>query len=145
MQPEQINWDGMGNQWKYVCPSCDHTRIIEPIGRNAANLTVSVLALTFLAVLNYMDRTSDWISWTIWGGVCLLFLGFPAFKFFIHSRYPVTGTVETEVQKDILEDPLQQGLEKIEKVSFLRGLLSPIFMIIIVLGLALLYGIFIDS
>jgi hypothetical protein len=145
MRPEKVEWDGMGNQWTYICPSCEHSTVIEPIGRNAITLSVGIFALAFLAVMNVTDRFSDWTMWVLWGGACLIVLYFPVKALLTNWKYSVSKVEEIDVQSDVLNDPLQKAVEKAEKLSFIQGLFSPIGLIVVVLGLAFLYGYFIDG
>lgn len=140
MRPDLIEWDGFGNQWRYICPNCDHVRIIEPIGSTASTIMVSILAMGVFAAFILLDRFSDWTSWVWWGAGWVVFLFFPMKTILVHYRYPVIGTTEQVIEVDVLEDPLQKGIEKIEKQSFWPGFLSPLFLIVLILGASMLYG-----
>lgn len=140
MYLNKIEWDGMGNQWNYICPSCNHKCTIEPPGRNGVILAVTCIVLTFFAFLNATSDSTDWITWAIWGTACAVSFYFPLAGIYLQRKYPITGRVEIDVESDALNDPLQKGIEQVEKLSFWQGLMVPIAFIAFVLGAALLVG-----
>ena len=145
MRLEKIEWDGMGNQWNYICPTCNHEKSIEPAGKNGAILFAGLVILAAGAAIMIEGHTRDWQSWSIFGVVAVFLLGFPVKALVDHFRYKITGVAELSVEVDVLTDPLQKGIEKTEKMGFLKGFLSPLLLIVIVLGLAMIYGLLFDS
>lgn len=144
MRAVSARWSGSGHEILYRCPECDHQIHFVPHGQLGWQTTMTLIAALIVSLFLWSLRWPSPLAWVFFPGLLALWLGYLAWRWARVIRYPVTGERSEPPIGDIEnanpEDPLQSGIVQIEKRSFLGGLLTPIVIIVVVMGIATLIG-----
>jgi len=150
LEPQECKMEIYNSVYAYKCSNCQHEVELEPYGSLGFQITLGLLFVPVVWFL-FMDDHGDWPSWsnmpTLIETLILLaiVLFFPMLTFFEmrkHARYPL---VDSDGPREHFDLAPSKAITKapvmwIEKFGILGGMLAPILIIIVVLGLAVLLG-----
>ena len=144
MRAVSARWSGSGHEIVYRCPQCSHEIRFVPHGQLGWETTISLIAALIVSLFLWSMRWPSPLAWVFFPGLVALWLGYLAWRWSRVIRYPITGELAGAPAGDVEnadpEDPLQSGIVQIEKRGFLGGLLTPIVIIVVVMGTATLIG-----
>ena len=150
MLPNSRSFTGIETTITYTCPACEATVEIQSLGQAGLKLAVGLIlavVVTFIA----LDSPGSWAvsDYFLYSAFMLVVLYLPASILIPHLTHRVTGERDipttgldfnTGDVDQAIQDPVQQGIIRFEKFSFLGGFLAPLFFIAAVLGAATLIG-----
>ena len=150
LEPQKRKMEIYNSVYAYKCSNCQHEVELEPYGSMGFQITMGLLFAPIIWFM-FMDDHGNWPSLdnlpSVVEAIILLaiVLFFPILTFFEmrkHARYPL---VDASAARDHFEMAPTKAITKkpvmwIETFGILGGMLAPIFMIIVVLGIAALLG-----
>ncbi len=137
-------WSGSGHDIIFRCPQCGHKKKLTPLGGLGMMTAITALAigivLAFLLTMTWRDPLAEYF----FGTLIVLWLGYLGFSWLNYWLYPKTGVRERDPQEiqtpAAPSDPLQKAITSVEGQTVWRGALTPIIVIVVVLGASTLLG-----
>ncbi len=150
LKPIERKMEIYNSVYAYKCSNCQHEVELEPYGSLGFQVTLGFLFAPVVWFL-FMDDHGDWPSWSnmptlIEAGILLIIvLFFPVLTLLEmrkHARYRLVDRNEVREHMEVSPTPHigKKPILWIEKLGFFGGLLAPIIIIVVVLGIATIIG-----